>query len=72
VPKAFLKYREGGPPIAGLRELPPLEQNGRPLNSNGQWVAVEGADAETMSGHDLKKILLKNPLEKEVRNSWGG
>jgi hypothetical protein len=54
LPKAFLKYREGGPPIAGLLELPPLEQNGRPPNSNGQWVAVEGADAETMSGHDLK------------------
>ena len=54
VPKAFLKYREGGPPIAGLRELPPLEQNGRPVNGNGQWVAVEGADSEALQGHDLK------------------
>ena len=54
VPKAFLKYREGGPPIAGLRELPPLEQNGRPANGNGQWVAVEGADSEVLQGHDLK------------------
>jgi hypothetical protein len=54
VPKAFLKYREGGPPIAGLRELPPLEpENGRHANSNGQWVAVEG-DSEVLQGHDLK------------------
>jgi hypothetical protein len=54
VPKAFLKYREGGPSIAGVRELPPLEQNGRPVNGNGQWVAVEGADSEVLQGHDLK------------------
>jgi hypothetical protein len=54
VPKAFLKYREGGPSITGLRELPPLEQNGRPVNGNGQWVAVEGADSEVLQRHDLK------------------
>jgi hypothetical protein len=49
------QFIKAGTPIAGLRELPPLEpENGRPANSNGQWVAVEGADSEVLQGHDLK------------------
>jgi hypothetical protein len=69
VPKAFLKYREGGPPIPGLAELPLLqEQDGRSGNSNGGWVAVEGADTETLRGPELKnkRAYLRLKARREV------